>query len=167
MKIIYFSSYPCKTESVRCYQASKVQRPLWSWVIRKIFASNFSSSSSECCDVQSFSWPSSFAIATDHFNHHHHHDDHHYEQKYLRVPDHLLFCPVTDHHYDHDHCRNYLKWYEVIHIRGVRYPSWFNSMFEFCQKMIHSIFDSILLYPKIAFSATSQVFCMYGLMYMQ
>ena len=28
---------------------------------------------------------------------------------------------------------------------GVRYPIWFNSMFEFCQKMIPSIFDSILL----------------------
>ena len=27
---------------------------------------------------------------------------------------------------------------------GVRYPIWFNSMFEFCQKMIHSIFDSII-----------------------
>ena len=32
--------------------------------------------------------------------------------------------------------------------RGVRYPIWFNSIFEFCQKMIHSIFDSILLYPR-------------------
>ena len=32
--------------------------------------------------------------------------------------------------------------------RGVRYPIWFNSMFEFCQKMIHSIFDSISLYPR-------------------
>ena len=29
-----------------------------------------------------------------------------------------------------------------------RYPIWFNSMVEFCQKMIHSIFDSILLYPR-------------------
>ena len=38
------------------------------------------------CDVQSFSWPSSFAIATDH-NHHHHHDDHHqeHELKFLRA----------------------------------------------------------------------------------
>ena len=34
-----------------------------------------------------------------------------------------------------------------VQSRGVRYPIWFNSMFEFCQKMIHSIFDSILLYP--------------------
>ena len=33
-------------------------------------------------------------------------------------------------------------------VRGLRYPIWFNSMFEFCQKMIHSIFDSILLYPR-------------------
>ena len=32
--------------------------------------------------------------------------------------------------------------------RGVGYPIWFNSMFEFCQKMIHSIFDSISLYPR-------------------
>ena len=32
--------------------------------------------------------------------------------------------------------------------RGGRYPIWFNSMFEFCQKMIHSIFDSISLYPR-------------------
>ena len=31
---------------------------------------------------------------------------------------------------------------------GVRYPIRFNSMFEFCQKTIHSIFDSILLYPR-------------------
>ena len=31
---------------------------------------------------------------------------------------------------------------------GERYPIWFNSIFEFCQKMIHSIFDSILLYPR-------------------
>ena len=31
---------------------------------------------------------------------------------------------------------------------GVRYPIWFNSKFEFCQKMIHSIFDSILLCPR-------------------
>ena len=29
-----------------------------------------------------------------------------------------------------------------------RYPIWFNSMFEFCQTMVHSIFDSILLYPR-------------------
>ena len=29
---------------------------------------------------------------------------------------------------------------------GERYPIWFNSIFEFCQKMIHSIFHSILLY---------------------
>ena len=28
---------------------------------------------------------------------------------------------------------------------GGRYPIWFNSMFEFCQKIIHSILDSILL----------------------
>ena len=33
-------------------------------------------------------------------------------------------------------------------LRGLRYPIWFNSMFEFCQKMIHSIFDSILLDPR-------------------
>ena len=33
-------------------------------------------------------------------------------------------------------------------VGGVRYPIRFNSMFEFCQKMIHSIFDSILLYPR-------------------
>ena len=26
----------------------------------------------------------------------------------------------------------------------------FNSLFEFCQKMIHSIFDSILLYPTFS-----------------
>ena len=32
--------------------------------------------------------------------------------------------------------------------RGVRYPIWFNSMFEFWQKTIHSIFDLILLYPR-------------------
>ena len=32
--------------------------------------------------------------------------------------------------------------------RGGRYPIRFNSMFEFCRKMIHSIFDSILLYPR-------------------
>ena len=31
---------------------------------------------------------------------------------------------------------------------GGRYQIWFNSIFEFCQKMIHSIFDSILLYPR-------------------
>ena len=35
-----------------------------------------------------------------------------------------------------------------VQYRGVRYPIWFNSMFEFCQKIIHSIFDSILLYPR-------------------
>ena len=29
-----------------------------------------------------------------------------------------------------------------IYGSGGRYPIWFNSMFEFCQKMIHSIFDS-------------------------
>ena len=33
-------------------------------------------------------------------------------------------------------------------LSGERYPIWFNSIFEFCQKMIHSIFDSILLYPR-------------------
>ena len=33
-------------------------------------------------------------------------------------------------------------------LMGLRYPIWFNSMFEFCQKMIHSIFDSITLYPR-------------------
>ena len=32
--------------------------------------------------------------------------------------------------------------------RGGWYPIWFNSMFEFWQKMIHSIFDSILLHPR-------------------
>ena len=31
---------------------------------------------------------------------------------------------------------------------GDRYPIWFNSIFEFCQKMIHSILDSILLCPR-------------------
>ena len=31
---------------------------------------------------------------------------------------------------------------------AVRYPIWFNSIFEFCQQMIHSIFDSILHYPR-------------------
>ena len=36
---------------------------------------------------------------------------------------------------------------------GVRYPIWFNSTFEFCQKMIHSIFDSIvnIALPMIQF----------------
>ena len=34
------------------------------------------------------------------------------------------------------------------HRSGVRYQIWFNSIFEFCQKMIHSLFDSILLYPR-------------------
>ena len=33
---------------------------------------------------------------------------------------------------------------------GGRYPIWFNSMFEFCQKMIHSILLNIAL-PKIQF----------------
>ena len=32
--------------------------------------------------------------------------------------------------------------------RGGRYPIWFNSMFEFCQKMIHSTFNSILFYDR-------------------
>ena len=37
----------------------------------------------------------------------------------------------------------------VLSARGVRHPTWFNSMlFEFCKKMIHSIFDSLLLYVK-------------------
>ena len=31
---------------------------------------------------------------------------------------------------------------------GGRYPIWFNSIIEFCQKKVHSIFDSILLYPR-------------------
>ena len=31
---------------------------------------------------------------------------------------------------------------------GGRYQIWFNSMFEFCQKAIHSIFDSILFYQR-------------------
>ena len=39
----------------------------------------------------------------------------------------------------------YHKW---CPLRGGRYPLWFNSMFEFNQKRIHSIFDSILLYPR-------------------
>ena len=38
--------------------------------------------------------------------------------------------------------------YICLQHSGGRYPIWFNSMFEFCQKMIHSIFDSILLYPR-------------------
>ena len=33
-------------------------------------------------------------------------------------------------------------------LSGDWYPIWINSMFEFCQKMIHSIFDSIFLYPR-------------------
>ena len=36
----------------------------------------------------------------------------------------------------------------LVQHSGGRYPIWFNSMFEFCQKMIHSIFDSILLCPR-------------------
>ena len=37
----------------------------------------------------------------------------------------------------------------VLSARGVRHPTWFNSMlFEFCKKMIHSIFDSLLIYVK-------------------
>ena len=40
---------------------------------------------------------------------------------------------------------NHERWWERS---GVRYPIWFNSMGEFCQKMINLIFDSILLYPR-------------------
>ena len=32
----------------------------------------------------------------------------------------------------------------------VRYPIWFNTMFEFCQKMSHSIFDSILIRSRFS-----------------
>ena len=39
-------------------------------------------------------------------------------------------------------------WYKTGWHSVGRYPIWFNSMFEFCQKMVHSIFDSILLYPR-------------------
>ena len=118
MKIISFSSYPCKTESVRCYQASKVQRPLWSWVIdiRKIFASNFSSSSSERCDVMFNPFPSHLPLRaplsliiiiitiiimmTTIMNRN--------TSEFLTI---FCFAIVTDHHYDHDHYRNDLKWY--------------------------------------------------------
>ena len=114
MKIISFSSYPCKTESVRCYQASKVQRPLWSWVIdiRKIFASNISSSSSECCEVMFNLFPGHLPLLSPLIiiiitiitmmttimirN----------TSEFLTI---FCFAIVTDHHYDHDHCRNYLN----------------------------------------------------------
>ena len=38
------------------------------------------------------------------------------------------------------------------HIGG-RYPIWFNSMFEFCPKMIHSIFDLPQKQFKILFNS--------------
>ena len=47
------------------------------------------------------------------------------------------------------HALSYFLIYKLRALpRGDRYPNRFNSIFEFCQKMIHSIFDSILLYPR-------------------
>ena len=48
-------------------------------------------------------------------------------------------------------CRSALAWPAFVYSpgnRGLPYPIWFKSMFEFCQKMIHSILDSILLFPR-------------------
>ena len=39
-------------------------------------------------------------------------------------------------------------WPMPAQLSGGRYPIWFNSIFEFCQKLIQSIFHSILLYPR-------------------
>ena len=47
-------------------------------------------------------------------------------------------------------------------IRGLRYPLWFNSISEFCQKMIHSIFDSILLYPRFNLKYNSIIICWFN-----
>jgi len=54
-------------------------------------------------------------------------------------PSHYLFFFISD-LTNSDKIRYYCS--------GVRYPIWFNSIFEFCQKIIHSIFDSILLCPR-------------------
>ena len=47
-----------------------------------------------------------------------------------------------------DDCRYMLVMQDSLNycpVGVLRYPIWFKSMFEFCQKIIHSIFDSILL----------------------
>ena len=59
----------------------------------------------------------------------------------------LQQIPPHAHHHYLGHHRHHVYHYRHHH-SGVRYPIWFNSMFEFCQKMIHSIFNSILLYPR-------------------
>jgi len=48
--------------------------------------------------------------------------------------------------------------------RGGWYPIWFNSMFEFCQKMIHSIFNSILLHPRFnsKYHSIQRKFCWFN-----
>ena len=56
----------------------------------------------------------------------------------------IITIIVTNNHHPHHAC--HIKAWPAA--SGGQYPFWFSSMFEFCQKMIHSIFDSILLYPR-------------------
>ena len=54
----------------------------------------------------------------------------------------------TRHRFEQTHILENILVFKSQEARGVRYLIWFNSMFEFCQKMVHSIFDSILLHPR-------------------
>ena len=49
---------------------------------------------------------------------------------------------------DKSHPNVQISGFQRLQHRGVWYPIWLNSIFEFCQKMVHSIFDSIFLYPR-------------------
>ena len=71
------------------------------------------------------------------------------------ISKHLLSIFIFDVQYSHNHndigySRSLLFKPIILFYwtRGGRYPIWFNSIFEFCQKTIPSIFDSILLHPR-------------------
>ena len=49
---------------------------------------------------------------------------------------------------DKSHPNVQISGFQRLQHWGVWYPIWLNSIFEFCQKMIHSIFDSIWGCPR-------------------
>ena len=66
-----------------------------------------------------------------------------------------------------DDCRYMLVMQDSLNycpVGVLRYPIWFKSMFEFCQKIIHSIFDSILLYPRFnsKYYSIKRIFCWFN-----
>ena len=72
------------------------------------------------------------------------------EKGFGEGPTHWRKCHVCNNWHHDRHTNKHVKVGQYsAWTRGVRYPIWFNSIFEFYQKNIHSMFESILLYPRL------------------